>query len=269
MVPVNPSAASAGGASASASASASAVSSGSGGNRKWVSQMTRRIRDLMSSGNMVEPHESASSAAPYHQQHHHHQHQHQHNSHHHQQQHESSSPPSNDSTGVNFGLALDKCESSSFSPVIIDHTSCYFSPVSSFNSSCCCGLSLQQYIPVVVEICTRLIELHVVDEGLYRKVGQKQVVTALRAQLNAGILHVDTNDFNWDNPHAVVSLFKCFLNELPDALTTSRKATARSKLIEYTQTKQNIHYFLLRTCCQICTWTSFRCVASSTTTSGS
>lgn len=29
------------------------------------------------------------------------------------------------------------------------------------------------------------------------------------------------SDFNWDNPHAVVSLLKCFLNELPDSLMTS------------------------------------------------
>jgi hypothetical protein len=70
-----------------------------------------------------------------------------------------------------------------------------------------------------------LIELHIVDEGLYRKVGQKQVVTALRSQLNYGVLNIDTADFNWDNPHAVVSLLKLFLNELPDSLTTSGKIT--------------------------------------------
>ncbi len=93
----------------------------------------------------------------------------------------------------NFGVALDKCE----------------------------GSSTSHYIPAVVELCTRLIELHINDEGIYRKVGQKQVVTALRAQLNRGILNIDVSDYNWDNPHAVVSLLKCFLNELPDSLTTS------------------------------------------------
>ena len=64
--------------------------------------------------------------------------------------------------------------------------------------------------------------MHIIDEGIYRKVGQKQVVNALRAQLNRGILNIDVSDYNWDNPHAVVSLLKCFLNELPDSLTTSR-----------------------------------------------
>lgn len=107
-----------------------------------------------------------------------------------QQQNDSLLPPE---LNRNFGVALDKCESSSTSP----------------------------YVPVVVEICTRLIELHIIDEGIYRKVGQKQVVTSLRAQLNHGILNIDINDYNWDNPHAVVSLLKCFLNELPDSLTTS------------------------------------------------
>ena len=47
------------------------------------------------------------------------------------------------------------------------------------------------------------------------------MVTALRAQLNRGILNIDVADYNWDNPHAVVSLLKCFLNELPDSLSTS------------------------------------------------
>lgn len=47
------------------------------------------------------------------------------------------------------------------------------------------------------------------------------MVIALRSQLNSGVLNIDISDFNWDNPHAVVSLLKCFLNELPDSLTTS------------------------------------------------
>lgn len=74
----------------------------------------------------------------------------------------------------------------------------------------------------MVELCTRLIEIHITDEGIYRKVGQKQVVTSLKVQLNQGVLNIDISDYNWDNPHAVVSLLKCFLNELPDSLTTSR-----------------------------------------------
>ena len=76
---------------------------------------------------------------------------------------------------------------------------------------------------MVIEICTRLIELHVNDEGLYRKVGQKQVVASLRSQLNNGVMQINITDINWNNPHAVVSLLKCFLNQLPDSLTTSRK----------------------------------------------
>ena len=76
---------------------------------------------------------------------------------------------------------------------------------------------------MVIEICTRLIELHVNDEGLYRKVGQKQVVASLRSQLNNGVMQINITDINWNNPHAVVSLLKSFLNQLPDSLTTSRK----------------------------------------------
>ncbi len=138
-------------------------------NRKWVRQMTKRLKDFMTSttyNNINSENNSVQS----------------------QQQ------PSTADYNRNFGVALDKCESSSVS----------------------------HYIPAVVELCTRLIELHVNDEGIYRKVGQKQVVTALRAQLNRGILNIDVSDYNWDNPHAVVSLLKCFLNELPDSLTTSQ-----------------------------------------------
>lgn len=82
---------------------------------------------------------------------------------------------------------------------------------------------------MVIEICTRLIELHVNDEGLYRKVGQKQVVSSLRSQLNNGVMQINITDINWNNPHAVVSLLKCFLNQLPDSLTTSRKYTKPHK----------------------------------------
>lgn len=89
--------------------------------------------------------------------------------------------------------------------------------------------NLKQYIPVVIEICTRLIELHVNDEGLYRKVGQKQVVASLRSQLNNGVMQINITDINWNNPHAVVSLLKCFLNQLPDSLTTSRKSNKLHK----------------------------------------
>lgn len=135
-------------------------------NRKWVRQMTKRLKDFMTNTNTT-----YIANDPNHQQH-----------------------QTHADYNRNFGVSLEKCEFSSSS----------------------------QYVPVVIELCTRLIELHINDEGIYRKVGQKQVVTALRAQLNRGILNIDVSDFNWDNPHAVVSLLKCFLNELPDALTTSQ-----------------------------------------------
>lgn len=148
-------------------------------NRKWVRQMTRRIRDFMTNTNTGELSVSNDHDAT---------------THHHQLQ-STNSLENMYTMNRNFGVPLDKCESSSVSP----------------------------YVPVVVEVCTRLIELHIIDEGIYRKVGQKQVVSSLRAQLNKGILNIDISDYNWDNPHAVVSLLKSFLNELPDSLTTSRK----------------------------------------------
>jgi hypothetical protein len=42
-------------------------------------------------------------------------------------------------------------------------------------------------------------------------------------QMNKGVRYIDVSDFNWDNPHAIVSLLKCFLNELPDSIITTGK----------------------------------------------
>jgi hypothetical protein len=39
--------------------------------------------------------------------------------------------------------------------------------------------------------------------------------------MNKGVRYIDVSDFNWDNPHAIVSLLKCFLNELPDSVITT------------------------------------------------
>lgn len=130
-------------------------------NRKWVRQMTRRIKDFMTNTSTEQMVHGLNDEFAGHNR--------------------------------NFGIPLERCEPSTIS----------------------------LFVPVVIEICTRLIEIHITDEGLYRKVGQKQVVLALRSQLNSGFMSIDVSDYNWDNPHAVVSLLKCFLNELPDSLTTS------------------------------------------------
>lgn len=130
-------------------------------NRKWVRQMTRRIKDFMTNTSTDQMTHGLNDEYL--------------------------------SQSRNFGIPLERCEPSTISI----------------------------FIPVVIELCTRLIEIHIIDEGLYRKVGQKQVVLALRSQLNSGVMSIDVSDYNWDNPHAVVSLLKCFLNELPDSLTTS------------------------------------------------
>ena len=49
------------------------------------------------------------------------------------------------------------------------------------------------------------------------------MVSKRRSQMNKGIQYIDISDFNWDNPHAIVSLLKSFLNELPDSLITTSK----------------------------------------------
>ena len=112
-------------------------------NRKWVRSMTRRIRDFMNSANNVDASSNEFNT----------------------------STNSNDFSNKNFGVPLNKCEPSSLSCVRLFFL-CYniFLIIDFF----------LKYVPAVVEICTRLIELHLTDEGIYRKVGQKLVVNSLR-----------------------------------------------------------------------------------------
>ena len=157
-------------------------------NKKWMRQMTKRLKGFVSSSSFVDFE--------------------------HQSGHNELMNLENGSSyeRKNFGLPLEKCEQSSFSQVISRNLGFFKGLVMIYLSF--------KFVPVVVEICTRLIELHINDEGLYRKVGQKQMVYFLRNQLDNGVVNIDVNDSNWNNPHVVVSLLKCFLNELPDSLAT-------------------------------------------------
>jgi hypothetical protein len=96
--------------------------------------------------------------------------------------------------GINFGLELEECESSSVS----------------------------RYIPIVVEILTRLVELRGINyQGIYRHAGGLTAVNWLVNELDKGSEKIDFNSEKWYDVKAVASTLKTFFAKLPDSLLSS------------------------------------------------
>lgn len=98
------------------------------------------------------------------------------------------------SQGINFGIELEECESSSIS----------------------------RYIPIVVEILTRLVELRGINcQGIYRHAGGVTAVNWLVSELDKGSERIDFNSEKWYDIKAVASTLKTFFAKLPDSLLSS------------------------------------------------
>lgn len=84
------------------------------------------------------------------------------------------------------------------------------------------ALLLPQYVPFVVELCTKIVEacgLHCV--GVYRVSPKKAVIDALEMELNScgcRLELIDRSNERWNDVHAVSGLLKCFLRKMPDPL---------------------------------------------------
>lgn len=101
---------------------------------------------------------------------------------------------SQSSVGMNFSIELEECESSSVS----------------------------QYVPIVVEILTRLVELRGINcQGIYRHAGGLTAVNWLVNELDKGAEKVDLNSEKWYDVKAVASTLKTFFAKLPDSLLSS------------------------------------------------
>jgi hypothetical protein len=100
------------------------------------------------------------------------------------------------SAGMNFSIELDECESSSVS----------------------------RFIPIVVEILTRLVELRGINyQGIYRHAGGLTAVNWLVNELDKGAEKIDFNSERWYDVKAVASTLKTFFAKLPDSLLSSSK----------------------------------------------
>jgi hypothetical protein len=98
------------------------------------------------------------------------------------------------SNGINFGIELEECESSSIS----------------------------RYIPIVVEILTRLVQLRGINyQGIYRHAGGLTAVNWLVNELDKGSENIDFNSEKWYDVKAVASTLKTFFAKLPDSLLSS------------------------------------------------
>jgi hypothetical protein len=96
--------------------------------------------------------------------------------------------------GVNFAIELEECETSSIS----------------------------RYIPIVVEILTRLVELRGMNyQGIYRHAGGLTAVNWLVNELDKGAEKIDFNSEKWYDVKAVASTLKTFFAKLPDSLLSS------------------------------------------------
>ncbi|CAF2112353.1 unnamed protein product [Rotaria magnacalcarata] len=102
------------------------------------------------------------------------------------------------SQGINFAIELEECESSSIS----------------------------RYIPIVVEILTRLIELRGINyQGIYRHAGGVTAVNWLVNELDKGAENIDFNSEKWYDVKAVASTLKTFFAKLPDSLLSSKMSS--------------------------------------------
>ena len=96
--------------------------------------------------------------------------------------------------GMNFAIELEECETSSIS----------------------------KYIPIVVEILTKLIELRGINyQGIYRHAGGVTAVNWLVHQLDKGAENIDFNSEKWYDVKAIASTLKTFFAKLPDSLLSS------------------------------------------------
>ena len=96
--------------------------------------------------------------------------------------------------GVNFSVELEECESSSVS----------------------------RYVPIVVEILTRLVELRGINyQGIYRHAGGLTAVNWLVNELDKGSERIEFNSERWYDVKAVASTLKTFFAKLPDSLLSS------------------------------------------------
>lgn len=94
----------------------------------------------------------------------------------------------------------------------------------------CPTSTISEYIPLLVEVCTRIVEERGLDViGIYRVPGNTAAITLLTEEVNKGFTNANLSDPRWNDVNVVSSLLKSFFRRLPDSLFTT---TLYPKFIE-------------------------------------
>jgi len=78
-----------------------------------------------------------------------------------------------------------------------------------------------QFVPLIVELCTRIVEARGLDViGVYRVPGNSVAVSHMQEELNRGIENMNMDNDKWLDVNVVSSLLKAFFRKLPQPLVT-------------------------------------------------
>ncbi|XP_067650553.1 rho GTPase-activating protein 23-like isoform X1 [Haliotis asinina] len=80
-----------------------------------------------------------------------------------------------------------------------------------------------EYVPLIVELCTRIVEARGLEVvGVYRVPGNSVAVQNMQEELNKGIENVNIDNEKWLDVNVISSLLKAFFRKLPEPLVTNK-----------------------------------------------
>ncbi|XP_076244290.1 rho GTPase activating protein at 19D isoform X6 [Calliopsis andreniformis] len=86
----------------------------------------------------------------------------------------------------------------------------------------CPPSSFSEYVPLIVEMCTRIVEARGLEVvGIYRVPGNTAAISHLTESVNKGFENIDRQDSRWSDVNVISSLLKSFFRQLPDSLLTA------------------------------------------------
>ena len=96
-----------------------------------------------------------------------------------------------------------------------------------------------QFVPLIVELCTRIVEVRGLDiVGVYRVPGNSVAVSHMQEELNRGIENMNMDNDKWLDVNVVSSLLKAFFRKLPHPLVPPGKALCSR---QFTGTQHLLH----------------------------
>ncbi|KYN07745.1 Rho GTPase-activating protein 21, partial [Cyphomyrmex costatus] len=86
----------------------------------------------------------------------------------------------------------------------------------------CPPSSFSEYVPLIVEMCTSIVEARGLEVvGIYRVPGNTAAIAQLTDSVNRGFENINLQDPRWSDVNVISSLLKSFFRQLPDSLLTA------------------------------------------------